>query len=131
MVFIAWCGAMGRLGVDRTGVFNGLIPVSSLAAVALTGTGTITPLQLLGALAVLADVIIGLSRARQVPAGTVNPAWAAGELVPGPPFWRGTLNSATRRIRLITGPDCGQTRRAGRRTERLEASIMPYWTRQH
>jgi drug/metabolite transporter (DMT)-like permease len=66
LVFIAWCGAMERLGVDRTGLFNGLIPVTSLAAVALTGTGTITPLRFLGALAVLAGVILGLSRARQL-----------------------------------------------------------------
>jgi hypothetical protein len=41
-------------------------PVTSLAAVALTGTGTITPFGLLGALCVLAGVILGLSRA---PAG--------------------------------------------------------------
>ena len=39
LVFVAWYGAMERLGVDRTGLFNGLIPVTSLAAVALTGTG--------------------------------------------------------------------------------------------
>ena len=72
LVFIAWYGALERLGVDRTGLFNGLIPVTSLAAVALTGTGTITPLGLLGALSVLAGVILGLSRAPQAPAGTVN-----------------------------------------------------------
>jgi drug/metabolite transporter (DMT)-like permease len=72
VVFIAWYGAMERLGVDRTGLFNGLIPVTSLAAVALTGTGTITPLRLLGAVAVLAGVLLGLSRARQVPPGTVH-----------------------------------------------------------
>ena len=74
LVFIAWYGAMQRLGVDRTALFNGLIPVTSLAAVALTGTGTITSLRLLGALAVLAGVLLGLSRARQVPAGPVNQA---------------------------------------------------------
>jgi drug/metabolite transporter (DMT)-like permease len=74
LVFIAWYGALERLGVDRTGLFNGLIPVTSLAAVALTGTGTITPLRLLAALAVLAGVILGLSSARQVPASTVNQA---------------------------------------------------------
>jgi hypothetical protein len=74
LVFIAWYGAMERLGVDRTGLFNGLIPVTSLAAVALTGTGTITPPGLLGALAVLAGVILGLSRAPHAPAGTVNQA---------------------------------------------------------
>jgi hypothetical protein len=60
--------------VDRTGLFNGLIPVTSLAAVALTGTGAITPLGLLGALSVLAGVILGLSRAPQAPAGTINQA---------------------------------------------------------
>jgi drug/metabolite transporter (DMT)-like permease len=74
VVFIAWYAAMTRLGVDRTGLFNGLIPIASLAAVALTGTGTITPLQFLAALAVLAGVILGLGRTRHVPAGTVNQA---------------------------------------------------------
>jgi drug/metabolite transporter (DMT)-like permease len=74
LVFIAWYGAIERLGMDRTGLFNGLIPVTSLAAVALTGAGTITPVRLLGALAVLAGVILGLGRARQVPAGSVNQA---------------------------------------------------------
>ena len=60
--------------MDRTGLFNGLIPVTSLAAVALTGTGAITPVRLLAALAVLAGVILGLGRARPAPAG---PATAA------------------------------------------------------
>jgi drug/metabolite transporter (DMT)-like permease len=68
VVFIAWYTAMERLGIERTGLLNGLIPVTSLAAVALTGTGTITPLRFLGALAVLAGVIVGLSHAPQVPA---------------------------------------------------------------
>jgi drug/metabolite transporter (DMT)-like permease len=74
LVFIAWYGALARLGVQRTGLFNGLIPVTSLAAVALTGTGAITPVRLLAALAVLAGVILGLGRARPAPAG---PATAA------------------------------------------------------
>ena len=77
LVFIAWYGALERLGVDRTGLFNGLIPVTSLAAVALTGTGTITPPGLLGALAVLAGVILGLSPAPQAHARTVNQAGQA------------------------------------------------------
>ena len=74
MVFIAWYEAVERLGVDRTGLFNGLIPIAALAAVALTGTGTITPLQFLAALTVLAGVILGLGRAPQAPADTVNQA---------------------------------------------------------
>src|SRR5262245_42993786 len=74
VVLLTWYAAMTRLGVDRIGLFNGLIPIASLAAVALTGTDTITPLQFLAALTVLAGVILGLGRARQVPAGTVNQA---------------------------------------------------------
>jgi drug/metabolite transporter (DMT)-like permease len=62
VVFLAWYAAMKRLGVDRTGLFNGLIPIASLAAIALTGTGTITTLQCLAALTVLAGVILGLGR---------------------------------------------------------------------
>jgi drug/metabolite transporter (DMT)-like permease len=73
-VFLAWYAAMKRLGVDRTGLFNGLIPIASLAAVALTGTGTITPIQFPAALTVLAGVLLGLARPSQVPAGTVNQA---------------------------------------------------------
>jgi drug/metabolite transporter (DMT)-like permease len=74
VVFLAWYAAMQHLGVDRTGLFNGLIPIASLAAVALTGTGTITPLQILAALTVLAGVILGLGRTPQVPAGTASQA---------------------------------------------------------
>src|ERR1700749_5114683 len=51
VVFLTWFGAMQRLGVERTGLFNGLVPVTSLAAVSLTGTGTITAFRLLRALA--------------------------------------------------------------------------------
>jgi drug/metabolite transporter (DMT)-like permease len=74
IVFLTWYAAMTRLGVDRTGLFNGLIPITSLTAVALTGTATITPLQCLAALTVLAGVILGLRRTPQAPAGTANQA---------------------------------------------------------
>jgi drug/metabolite transporter (DMT)-like permease len=72
IVFLTWYAAMKRLGVDRTGLFNGLIPITSLTAVALAGTGTITPLQCLAALTVLAGVILGLGRTPLAPARTVN-----------------------------------------------------------
>jgi drug/metabolite transporter (DMT)-like permease len=62
VVYIAWYAAMGRLGAARTGLFNGLIPIAALAAVALVGTGAIAPRQILAALAVLAGVILGLGR---------------------------------------------------------------------
>jgi hypothetical protein len=70
---------MERLGVDRTGLFNGLVPIASLAAIALVGTGTIGPLQCLAALTVLAGVILGLGGARQVPGPAQN---AAADAIP-------------------------------------------------
>jgi hypothetical protein len=61
VVFLAWYAAVERLGVARTGLFNGLIPVASLAAVAVVGTGTVTSTLVLGAVAVLAGLLIGLA----------------------------------------------------------------------
>ena len=83
VVFLTWYAAMKRLGVDRTGLFNGLIPIASLAAIALTGTGTVTALQCLAALTVLAGVILGLRRTPQAPARTANPAGPAVTAGPG------------------------------------------------
>ena len=80
VVVLAWYGAMKRLGVDRTGLFNGLIPITALGAVALTGTGTITPLQVLAALTVLAGVILGLTgSARLAPRRQVILGSAVGD----------------------------------------------------
>jgi drug/metabolite transporter (DMT)-like permease len=61
VVFLAWYAAVERLGVARTGLFNGLIPVASLAAVAVVGTGTVTSTLVLGAVAVLAGLLFGLA----------------------------------------------------------------------
>lgn len=63
VVFVAWYGALARLGVEKTGLFNGLIPITSLIAVALVGTGTVTPLRMAGALAVLLGVVLGFTGA--------------------------------------------------------------------
>jgi drug/metabolite transporter (DMT)-like permease len=80
VVYIAWYAAMGRLGAARTGLFNGLIPIASLAAVALVGTGAIAPVQILAALTVLAGVLLGLGRAPQPSAGwSRSPGGASGD----------------------------------------------------
>lgn len=67
VVFLAWYGAMERLGTERTGLFNGLVPVTTLLAVALAGTGAVTPVGMVGALAVLAGVVLGLTGVRPGP----------------------------------------------------------------
>lgn len=67
VVFLAWFAAVERLGVERTGLFNGLIPVASLIAVAASGTGTVTGVRLVGAFGVLAGLFLGLSGDRAGP----------------------------------------------------------------
>jgi drug/metabolite transporter (DMT)-like permease len=116
VVFAAWYTAMERLGTDRTGLFNGLIPIASLAAVALTGTGAITPLRFLGALAVLAGVILGLGRAPQAPAGIVNQAGQRAQLSvrrrTRPPSPRPSARSRGRRPAHPRPGPCRTSRRA-------------------
>jgi drug/metabolite transporter (DMT)-like permease len=62
VVFVAWFSAVERLGAERTGLFNGLIPIASLVAVAVIGAGTVTGMQLAGAIGVLAGVTLGLTQ---------------------------------------------------------------------
>jgi drug/metabolite transporter (DMT)-like permease len=61
VVFGAWFAAVHRLGVKRAGLFNGLVPVASLAAITLVGTGAATRAQLIGALTVLVGLLLGLT----------------------------------------------------------------------
>lgn len=58
---LAWYAAAERLGVARIGLFNGLIPIASLATVATVGAGVVTGVQTLGALVVLVGLLIGLT----------------------------------------------------------------------
>jgi drug/metabolite transporter (DMT)-like permease len=58
--FVAWYSAIGLLGVERTGLFAGVVPISALLSAALVGTGTLAPTGLLGALLVGAGVAFGL-----------------------------------------------------------------------
>jgi hypothetical protein len=78
VVFLAWFAAVQRLGVERAGLFNGLIPVASLVAVAVSGTGTVTGVRLAGALGVLAGLVLGLGSDRAAPSLTP----AGGSVVP-------------------------------------------------
>jgi drug/metabolite transporter (DMT)-like permease len=68
--FLAWYSAIGRLGVDRAGLFVGVMPVSALLAGVALGTGTVSMLGLLGTLVVGAGVVLGISRTSPAPAST-------------------------------------------------------------
>lgn len=72
VAFVAWYTGVVRLGVERAGLFTGLIPVAGLASVALVGTGTADPAKLAGALVVGAGILLGLRAGRPPAAGQDN-----------------------------------------------------------
>jgi drug/metabolite transporter (DMT)-like permease len=58
--FVAWYESIGVLGVERTGLFAGLLPVSTLLIGGAIGIEPVRPLQLLGTIVVGAGLTIGL-----------------------------------------------------------------------
>jgi drug/metabolite transporter (DMT)-like permease len=58
--FVAWYESIGRLGVERAGLFAGLLPVSTLLVGAVVGTEAIDALELAGTVIVGAGLTYGL-----------------------------------------------------------------------
>jgi drug/metabolite transporter (DMT)-like permease len=67
LAFVAWYESIGRLAVERTGLFAGLLPVSALLVGAAVGSETVGALPLLGTLVVGAGVAFGLTGVDSVP----------------------------------------------------------------
>lgn len=63
--FIAWYGAIQRLGVERAGLFSGVLPVTALATGALLGHAEVTPERVAGIAVVAAGITAGLLAARE------------------------------------------------------------------
>jgi drug/metabolite transporter (DMT)-like permease len=61
IAFVAWYSGVQRLGVERAGLFAGLIPVSTMFCAAAIGTGSLGLLEALGVLVVGAGVSVGVS----------------------------------------------------------------------
>ncbi len=59
--FTLWYRSIERVGVDRAGLFAGLMPVSALLTAAAIGASELTLVRLLGAIAVGAGVVAGVS----------------------------------------------------------------------
>jgi drug/metabolite transporter (DMT)-like permease len=59
--FLASNVALARLGVERTGLFNGLAPLIALLSTVAVGTSALTPLRAVGAVLVAAGVSVGLA----------------------------------------------------------------------
>jgi drug/metabolite transporter (DMT)-like permease len=60
--FVLWYSGMRRLGVERAGLFAGLVPVAALVTSAAAGAATLTLPRLVGAVAVGAGVTLGMKR---------------------------------------------------------------------
>jgi drug/metabolite transporter (DMT)-like permease len=58
--FVAWYSGVARLGVERAGLFAGLIPVAALISVAVVGASEISGTKLAGSLVVGAGIVLGL-----------------------------------------------------------------------
>jgi drug/metabolite transporter (DMT)-like permease len=63
--FLLWYGGLRRLGVERAGMFAGLVPLASLAGAAAMDHSGPAPAQVLGTVTVVAGLVAGLT----VPAG--------------------------------------------------------------
>lgn len=79
LAFFAWYTAIGRLGVERTGLFSGLMPVFALLTGWLLVASNPNPLQLVGAVIVGAGVSFGISKDR--PASRSTPVDGVGTVV--------------------------------------------------
>jgi drug/metabolite transporter (DMT)-like permease len=62
--FICWYSAVGLLGVERAGLFSGVLPVSALVVSAVLGVAEITPERLLAVAVVALGVTLGVGRER-------------------------------------------------------------------
>ena len=61
--FLAWYSAVGILGVERAGLFSGLLPVSALACSAAIGVADVTGARLVAVGVVAAGITLGLRAA--------------------------------------------------------------------
>ena len=62
--FLLWYSAIGLLGVERAGLFAGVLPIAALACSALIGAADITPGRLAAVAVVAAGVTLGMRVSR-------------------------------------------------------------------
>lgn len=62
--FVSWYSAVGLLGVERAGLFSGVLPLSALTCSALLGVAAVTPERLLAAIVVAVGITLGVRAKR-------------------------------------------------------------------
>jgi drug/metabolite transporter (DMT)-like permease len=60
LAFVLWYSSVVRLGVERAGLFAGIVPISALLSATAIGESSLTLVRLLGAAAVGAGVTVGV-----------------------------------------------------------------------
>jgi drug/metabolite transporter (DMT)-like permease len=65
VAFVLWYSSVRALGVERTGLLTGVLPVSALVVAAVLGRAELTPGRLAGALVVGGGIAVGLMAARR------------------------------------------------------------------
>lgn len=63
--FVSWYSAVGLLGVERAGLFSGVLPLSALACSALLGVAAVTPERLVAAIVVALGITLGVRAKRE------------------------------------------------------------------
>jgi drug/metabolite transporter (DMT)-like permease len=66
--FVLWYSAIRALGVERTGLFAGVLPVAALFCAAALGGSELAPGRITGVLAVAAGIVAGLGAGRRTAA---------------------------------------------------------------
>ena len=85
--FVCWYTAVGILGVERAGLFAGVLPVSALACSAALGVAGVTPERLLAVAVVAGGITLGVRTGRRPSAASQPPQEGS--------FLRGAPSGAT------------------------------------
>jgi drug/metabolite transporter (DMT)-like permease len=72
LAFVLWYSAVRALGVERAGLFAGVLPVAALLCAAALGDSQLTAGRIAGVLAVAAGIAAGLSVGRSRPSGAIR-----------------------------------------------------------
>jgi drug/metabolite transporter (DMT)-like permease len=73
VAFVAWYSGVRGLGVERAGVFVGLVPVTALATMALVDGRVPGVAQIAGVLVVAGGLVAGLTRPARLPQPAASP----------------------------------------------------------
>jgi drug/metabolite transporter (DMT)-like permease len=72
--FVCWYTAVGLLGVERAGLFSGVLPVSALVCSAALGFAEVTPERIAAVAVVVAGITLGVAAPRASSLRALSPS---------------------------------------------------------